>query len=45
MTSKSRVIPSEEWESHKETIRHLFAQNTLTAVMKQMEEEHSFLAR
>ena len=35
----------EEWEEHKDTIRSLFLQFSLTEVMKRMSRDYSFVAR
>lgn len=42
MAPKSRAIPIEEWERHKDVIRDLFAQKYLAEVIEEMKREHDF---
>jgi hypothetical protein len=42
MAPKSRAIPIEEWERHKDAIRGLFAQKGLAEVIEEMKQRHDF---
>jgi hypothetical protein len=42
MTPKSRAIPIEEWERHKDVIRGLFAQKNLVEVIEEMKQKYDF---
>jgi hypothetical protein len=42
MAPKSRAIPTEEWERHKDVIRDLFAQKNLVEVIEEMKQKYDF---
>lgn len=42
MASRSRAIPAEEWERHKEAIKGLFAQKYLAEVIEEMKQKYNF---
>jgi hypothetical protein len=42
MAPKSHAIPAEKWESHKETIKGLFARKPLAEVIEEMKQKHGF---
>jgi hypothetical protein len=42
MVFKSRAIPKEEWERHKEVIKDLFAQKNLVEVIEEMKQGYRF---
>lgn len=44
MAPRSRKIPAEEWERHKETIKGLFADKYLAEVITEMKQQHNFHA-
>jgi hypothetical protein len=42
MAPKSRAIPIEEWERHKDAIKGLFAQKNLAEVVEEMKRRYDF---
>jgi hypothetical protein len=42
MAPKSRAIPIDEWERHKDVIRDLFGQKNLAEVIEEMKRSHDF---
>lgn len=45
MAPKPPRIPQHEWDRHKDAVKALYAQHTLTEVIERMREEHGFSAR